>query len=174
MVKLLISNEKIDINLKNKIFIRRKGYQCPDGVHEYEIAQTTIRLKSTVLYKAVQQRQVKAIKLLLSNDKIDPNIKCKYRDYTKELDRNDLEIITEYTPLYVAVLDQNIKIIELLLTNDKTDPDIMCKKEEISYITFTRFAKEVEEYSPLSRARDKNLSEILEILSKHSKIDKKT
>ena len=96
-VQKLLKNENIDLNLKEKIVIKRETWNT--------IEQTPIDV-------AIDKENIEIVKLLLSNDYININLSsCKNKERGK--------LKYERTPLLAAVDIENLEIVQLLLSNSK-------------------------------------------------------
>ena len=65
IVKLLLSNENIDVNKKNIFYLT----QC----------SSDIKIEIPTIYLATQKENYEIVKLLLMNDKIDTNMMYEYK-----------------------------------------------------------------------------------------------
>lgn len=96
IVKLLLKNEKIDVNISNRIKWHESG---TDNCNQYE---------KTALFLAIEKENIEIIELLLSNNKIDVNITNQWWNYNcniyDENNYNDYEesrnIFCEYKKFY--------------------------------------------------------------------------
>ena len=79
-------------------------------------AKDKMHIEKTALHIAIENGHTEIVQLLLSNPKININIKLKVY-------RNDC-IIEEKTALFIAIENENIEIIKMLLS--KSDIDINC------------------------------------------------
>ena len=79
IIKILLMNEKLDINILNKL-TSSKVYNNKAIINEDEEeedennSKTNISNEKTAIYLAVEKELVEIVKLLLTNDKIDVNI----------------------------------------------------------------------------------------------------
>ena len=137
IVKLLLMNDKLDINAQYKYdkSIGDMNLYCKTD-DNYRLKQEKERV--TPLYMAVENESIEIVKLLLTNDKIDPNIQfliyysdefrtcadtgCGYIDIKKE----------EEPAFYLAIKYGNIEIIKLLVKNDKIDINVPFISNKIS------------------------------------------
>ena len=128
IIKLLLSHPNINANnksIKTKIFVPSQfAYLHPTiDVTKPKYKNTTKvkrKTEKTPLYMAVQMRNIKIVKLLLSNPSIDVNIKLVKTQFDEE------EVISEKTLLYLAVELNNEKIVNLLLSDPNIDVNIKC------------------------------------------------
>ena len=105
IVKLLLANEKIDVNFSNHHINNIIGW------------------KKTALYTAVKNENIDIVKLLLSNKNIDVNI----------LNRENCfgETLSERTALHAAVESGNKEIINLLSEMNGKDINIENDKKKV-------------------------------------------
>ena len=102
MIKILLSNTEIDLNVKFNY-----------GGHSI--------LEKTILSMAIENNNTDLITLLLSKPNIDTNVKLNNWYLSDKLWDFVLE---EKTVLSKAVEDENIELIKLLLSNPNTDPNV--------------------------------------------------
>ena len=114
IVKILLENDKLDINKFSNKYLKKDGKKEEYGkIEEYE---------KTALYLAVEKQNAEIIRLLIDNDKIDLNIVNRnYKSYVEKTFGYEDE--SRYTAFYAAVAEKNTKIIKLLqlfhFCNDK-------------------------------------------------------
>ena len=108
VVKLLLSNENIDVNIINV---------------EREIDQFIV--EKTALCAAIEYNNNDIVELLLSNKNIDVNILDKKRSHDKSK--------SEKSALHIAVENNNIDAVKLLLENGNIDVNRLLKFEEKGY-----------------------------------------
>lgn len=136
LIKILLSNEKVDINaiVKLETYIDDEK-DIYDSATDAEIQETVENESKTALYFAVENEKLELIYLLLSNDKIDVNLAYKSDEYYKLANSNENRKENKYevekTPFYLAVEYKNIEIINLLLQNVKIDINKNYTKSEV-------------------------------------------
>ena len=137
IVKLLLMNDKIDINAQYKYDKSIGDMNLHDKTDDnYQLKQEKKRI--TPLYMAVENESIEIVKLLLTNDKIDPNIKCLiyYSDEFRtcaDTGYGYIYIKKEEKPaFYLAIEYGNIEIIKLLVKNDKIDINVPFISNKIS------------------------------------------
>lgn len=118
IVKLLLSNDKIDINcfVKFDIFGHEK-----DEIRNYKC---TVEQETSALYLAIDQNLIEIANLLLENKKIDVNLPTKNKTDCSDKKYSKHE---EITPLIIAIKKRRTEIIKMLLKNDKIDVNIPIK-----------------------------------------------
>ena len=105
IIKLLLSNPTIDINMKSKSEIRKSG-----GCICYCRSLKTRELSS--LFYAIENGNINVIEFLLTQPNIDVNFGLKEYLFNHEVKG---EIVQEKVPLYLAVENQNLEIVQLLI-----------------------------------------------------------
>ena len=123
IVKLLLSNENIDVNVFN------------------HINETDYEDENTALYTAVKNGKLKIVNLLLSHKNIDVNI---LNNSTCGEDK------TSETALHLAVRKRKINTIRLLLKHEKIDINVKDKinmKKPIEYTRSKRIIRLFKKYS---------------------------
>ena len=151
IVKLLLSNDKIDVNIL-----------CKDRYSQNE----------TALLRAIKNDDLEIVRLLLLNKNININQVCK--EYTSEYESTRSQrkgtlatshkgkFITfkssEKTALFVAVELSNVRIVELLLENDDIDINVINKlyEHDSKYTTTTKL-------TAFDLARQKGNEKIIDI-----------
>ena len=118
---------------------------------------TIQKVKMTPLFKAVLDKNITMIKLLLSIDSIDVNIKGQFF-YLAALNSDNYTYGFEKSPLYNAILGNNIEIVKLLLENNKID----CNTLNINYSLGDDEIK--NEKTPLFAAVENNNIDIVKLL----------
>ena len=123
IVKLLLANEKIDVN------IQLYSHSNEDGKND-ETNESII--KKTFLYYAIENDSVELVKLLLNNEKTDVNLSSYFyipqrqafymnqthcEDNYEDEDEDEIESYQ----LHYAVKKKNKEIIKLLLNNKNVD-----------------------------------------------------
>ena len=113
----------------------------------------------TPLWLAVHHQNVKAVQLLLSDNRTDPNIKNDgdYDYYDEYYD--EYKYLSSCTPLLKAVDSNCAEIVELLLRNSRTDPNI---KDD---------GQRAEGNSPLMLAVKKNRVDCVKLLLADPRVD---
>ena len=151
IIKLLLSNPTIDINMKSKSEIRKSG-----GCICYCRSLKTRELSS--LFYAIENGNINVIEFLLTQPNIDVNFGLKEYLFNHEVKG---EIVQEKVPLYLAVENQNLEIVQLLIKQ----PNIV-----LNYVSKTtetiNYEKRVHEITALELAREKPNLEIRHLLSK--------
>ena len=108
IVNLLLTNEKLDVNLFSKFSME---------------SQEENYLLMTPLQYAIEKENIEVIKALLLNNNIDPNVISVA--LSNNPDGNGKHIQRrEMTALHIAVDNENIEIIKILLENEKVDVNI--------------------------------------------------
>ena len=118
IIKLLLENPKTDLNKISTVHYHVDKYQDDDKDDDkYEV---------TPLFLSMEKRNLDIFKLLLQNEKVDPNIMNKiYNIYTYETGGTEEEY--ECTVFYQAVYDGNLEFAKILIENEKVDPNIKAK-----------------------------------------------
>lgn len=134
MVKLLLSNNKIDVNMISKTMANIEW--SPEAESKYES-----ELDKTALHIAVENEKEEIVKMLLEHNDIDVNIPCKSTivDFKWKINEDagdqfssdwavngHIKSDEKYsykvkTALHLAVENGNIAIINLLLNNKNID-----------------------------------------------------
>ena len=150
IIKFLISNENLNINLKNRLF----------EISINESVWTTEGEEKTALYIAIEKYNIEIVKLLLKNPKINVNILnityqwsdiCPFKD--------------ELSVLYYAVCKNQTEIINLLLKCKNIDINI---KNIIHSYAFHRI---IEKRTALDCATIHKNYHIIDLLKKRSFTD---
>ncbi|KAK8838914.1 hypothetical protein M9Y10_032373 [Tritrichomonas musculus] len=147
MVKLLLLNGNIDINIINKY-----EHKTNDKYEYFYEVVNRNRYEKNVLYAAVENENTEIVKILLNIEDIDVNFLNKKNEMIYEEMRNSK---SEETALYTAIDKSNLEIVDLLLSNNKIDVNIMNKYEDDD---------ENYEYTALYFAVDKGEIKIIESL----------
>merc|ERR1712130_908339 len=94
----------------------------PSTVNQKASHSSSMVQQVTPLWLAVLRGNVKAVQLLLSDSRTDPNIKNDESYVINFFDEE--EYLSSCTPLSFAVYVNNVEIVKLLLSNSRTDPNI--------------------------------------------------
>ena len=134
IVQLLISNENINVNIKNYLYANHENYY---GVRDTEFNNERIIKNETSLYLAFKKGYAELVQVLLSNNNYDVNLENSYyavKNENQEEEENKNKNVE--TPLHRAVKDSNIGIIKLLLRHSKINLDVKDseKNKPIHYI----------------------------------------
>lgn len=105
IVKLLLSRDDIDVNSKYK----KITYET-DEKGEFSIEKK--HCEKTALYKAIKEKDIEIVKLLLSKSDIDVNCFAHFINEDPDYFRDET-IEYNKTPLYIAVSVECPEIIEL-------------------------------------------------------------
>lgn len=149
IIKLLLSNESIDINQLSMF------YRYSNERYEFQEDNTRFEVSKNPLHFAIEKEYIDIVKLLLQSKKIDVNSLKIYKTYgnNDEEYTNWLEI-TEQTPLHIAVIKKNVEIIKLLLNNNEIDVNILQTNENGS-ISFNDLNKWIDsDYSIYSNTSE--------------------
>ena len=152
IVKYLLSNPKIDINMKSKSEIKEGG-GC---ISYFEYAKTN---EKSSLFYAIENGNINTIRALLEKQKIDINFGIK--EYLSCYGKIDM--IQDKSPLYLAVEKQNLEMVQLLLKQ----PNI-----EINYVFRScRYQNNnkpiIQQKTIMELASEKPNTEIKNLLSKY-------
>ena len=137
VIQNLLSLEKVDVNIPNTI-----ETNIDSDKDEYSFGNTDSELETTVeteiktaFYFVVENENLDILNLLLTNEKINVNIPCKYNEKYDlscyNCPRKNDEYETEKTAFYLAVEYKNLEILKVLLSNEKIDINNGFKKDEI-------------------------------------------
>ena len=149
IVKVLLTNDKIDINILKSESFGKKFIKSDKKI-----------IKSNMLYYAILNNKNKALKLFLSeckNNKIDLSAKLFEAIIGKEIE------IIEKPPLYIAVENKNIEAVQLLILNKH----INVNEKSYHFIGNAR----IEERTPLHLAVENGYIEIIKLLLECKEID---
>lgn len=113
----------------------------------------------TPLWLAVHHQNVKAVQLLLSDNRTDPNIKNDGDYDYYDADYDEYTYLSSCTPLSVAVNTDCVEIVELLLSDGRTDPNM---KDD---------GQRAEGNSPLMLAVKKNRVACVKLLLADPRVD---
>ena len=154
IIKLLLSNPNIDINLESSEKILEAG-----GCIMYEKKETVIKKSS--LYYAIKIGNIKLLQVLFEKPNIDVNlgIKEEFSEY------KGTEIVQEKTPLYLAVEKQDLEIVKLLLENPQININFAstyCKEK-------MRYNRVIEKKTALTLSHEQQNIKIYELIK--SKMD---
>lgn len=159
IIKLLLANENIDVNKKSKIILTF-------DLEEKTQLSEDIKIEIPPIYLATQKENYEIIKLLLMNDKIDPNMRYEHTLFgTDAADR--WAKCNKKTSLHFAIEKGNIELINLLLTNEKIDVNRRSKTGDC----VTNGDGEWIDETPLNNAVQNNNIEIVKLLLMNDKID---
>ena len=166
IAEILLKHKNIDINYKSyyKVTVFTK-YR--DDCEKCEKIN-----KAPLLYKAVKDKNMKRVQLLLSDKKIDPNLQLDHYKYIEDYykDRNtDLitKTINKYeTPLNLAVTLGDYCLVELLLDNKSIDVNL-----GMTYKQSMNEPKNVHKTPLHSAVEESNNIDIIKLLLQHENID---
>ena len=133
IIKILLSNRNIDINLPYVYYSYRKlewnTFQRGEGYCSYFFHDSrTINDSMSPLNYAITKNNIEIIKLLLDNKDIDVNFVRKYNDSDYNEYRGNIEkkeIKKEQTLLHQVVNEQNNEIVKLLISNQNIDTNLI-------------------------------------------------
>ena len=171
IIKLLVSNEQININVlstikrEDKSGLRNPEYEWDDWL-DWGNFSDCYWVSITPLLYAIDIEDIDIVNLLLGSKNIDINLSCEFsRNYG-----NNNEDRAEITALYYAVKKENIEIINSLLA--KEDLDI---NQDVTFkygFNDENGKTKIEVHrSPLHLAIEKGNVEIVKLLLKSKKID---
>ena len=190
IIQLLLENEKIDLNVVNKIETKTDEYY--EKYNKYKrgntigwSVSTTKKEEKTAFYLAVEKGNLELIKKMLSNDKVDINIikksETKINDdkdaYVEATDSEIQETIETVfkTALYFAVENEKLELLNLLLSNESIDVNLACKSDEyyrLAYFNENRMEHKYEvEKTPFYLAVEYKNIEIINLLLQNKNID---
>ena len=190
IIQLLLENEKIDLNVVNKIETKTDEYY--EKYNKYKrgntigwSVSTTKKEEKTAFYLAVEKGNLELIKKMLSNEKVDINIVKKSE--TKIYDEKDAYVAatdseiqetieTEFkTALYYAVENEKLELLNLLLSNESIDVNLACKSDEyyrLAYYNENRMENKYEvEKAPFYLAVEYKNIEIIKHLLQNKNVD---
>lgn len=193
IINLLLKNNKIDVNL---LQTKLNGTISFDDFEKWFDSDGSIYTntrknidyfenkieKMSELHLAILKENIQIIKLLLSNRKIDVNLRYEiinkdYRLKNHWKGENDNETVEKKTPLQIAIEKNNIKIINLLLAKKMINVNMTsycstshCNFNDEEYKTLDDNDKE-EEFSALHFAVSKGFMEIVKLLLDQETID---
>ena len=147
IVKLLLSNSKIDIKKKSISKIKEEG-GCICYTSSFKI------IKRSSLFFAINNRNMTLNQLLLSNRHISINSGMKMLNEKKK-------ILEEKTPLFLAVENENTELVKLLLKQRKININYIC-----TFYIYRNHQRTLEKWTALDLAKEKNNIEIIHLLSK--------
>ncbi|KAK8846488.1 hypothetical protein M9Y10_020511 [Tritrichomonas musculus] len=155
IVKLLLSNPIINVNLKSSSVIHESG-GC------YVFVSTDKYIEKSSLFFAINsennKNKLELIKLLLSISNIDVNFGIK--EYLSEFEE-DRKLLQEKSTLYLAVENENLEIIQLLLEQPLIDIDFLCTLYDIK-----DHKKLMQKKTALNLATEIKNNEIVQLLNK--------
>ncbi|KAK8875640.1 hypothetical protein M9Y10_005812 [Tritrichomonas musculus] len=144
ILKLLINDQRTDLNELSE-----------------EIGKT-----QSILFRAVEEKNIKLIKLLLDCPYFDPNVKFEFIKMQAKQYLSD-----EETPLSIAIENEDLEVIKLLLECPKIEPN----KEKLKFIHHDYEGEfESGEKTELSIAIEKGNDEIIHLLFKNQRINPNT
>ena len=157
IVNLLLLNNRIDVNIKNKFhkFLR----ECSDG-------QTYVHLERTALNLAIINENIEIVKLLLINDSIDINLSNYDMCYGNSCDDAG-SILRKAAPLVFAIEKDNIEIVKILLMNNKINVNAKFAFGDMLYSDYDKY----KEYTPLHFAIKQKNIDIVDLLLMNKKLD---
>ena len=112
IIKLLLHNSKVDINLRTISKIKEVG-DC------LVLESKSESIEKSSLYYAIKYNNLELIQLLI----IQPNIDINFGIKKHLLSQGEYDILSEKTPLYLSVENDilNLEIVKLLLTHTNTN-----------------------------------------------------
>ena len=169
IAKLLLENDKIDVNIINKSHEIKSKSKNNELEKEWchwreEYSSKFVVHEETVLFLAIEEGYNEIIKLLLENPKTDLNIISTVHYYDRDEEKY------EETPLFLAMEKKNLDIFKLLLQNDKVDPNIM-NKIYVQDINETTGSEEEYECTVFYKAVEEKYLEFAKILLENEKVD---
>ena len=175
IVKLLLLNEKTDVNALSKIHVR--SFYASDGVNKLDdwfgcsLDDDYVSLKITPLFFLILKKKDDVINLLLSNKNIDINLKSQFS--RERFESNEyIKFKAFKNPLHYSIEKNKIDFVKLLLKNEKIDVNSLKKYMIISKGTDEPFiSKKSYETTPLHTAILEENFEIVKLLLNNKKID---
>lgn len=128
IVKLLLSNPKIDLNIKS---IVKKWYFAHSECRSFG-DESTKEEENTALYISIKKENIDILKLLLSHQNLNINEKSIHKKSSIYTEKSIWKYFNgseeEITPLSSSIQNNNDdKIIKLLLSHNKIDVKIKLK-----------------------------------------------
>ncbi len=155
IIQILLNNDKIDVNIKNKIY--------KDSKYDRSIISS--------LYYAVQNGKTEIVQLLLENEKVNDDTPNIYEHYNSDGNAQCIYKV-ERKVLHIAIEKGFIDIVKLLLNSEKinvNDAKIDFNYSDDKEGCFTMVNK--TEMSPLNIAIYKNNIDIIKLLLENDKYD---
>lgn len=149
IIKLLLANEKLDINFPCKSITKAGKNELKTNVLTKE--------KKTAFHSAVLYGDVEIIKLLMMNEKLDINLLYQNIDNCSFQEKKE-----EKTALQIAVENDNFEIFNRLIINENTDVNLEYKRV---------IENNLWKKTALYIAVEKENIEMVKILTSHKKID---
>lgn len=144
ILKLLINDQRTDLNELSE-----------------EIGKT-----QSILFRAVEEKNTKLIKILVDCPYMNPNVKHQFIKILEKHYYSD-----EKTPLSIAIENEDLEVIKLLLECPKIEPN----KEKLKFIHHEPEGEfESGEKTELSIAIEKGNDEIIHLLFKNQRINPNT
>ena len=126
IIKLLLHNSKVDINLRTISKIKEVG-DC------LVLESKSESIEKSSLYYAIKYNNLELIQLLI----IQPNIDINFVIKKHLLSQVEYDILSEKTPLYLSVENGNEEIVQSLLNNKSiyiNEPLLKIKKRRYTYL----------------------------------------
>lgn len=174
IVKLLLTNENLDVNMKEKYVTEgppapdtrslfdnsEKGYEWAPW-DEWDRHGRLLFAEITPLYLAIVNGNIDIIKTLLESKNADINLLSKF-----SIDDNCILV----SPLHAAVANENLEIVQLLLNNKSIDANAICIESHNNPDGKGKRIKR-RERTPLLIAVDNERVETVKLLISSEKVD---
>lgn len=128
VIKLLLSNKAIDVNIPYSYNMYRKSvsykqWECTPSSLESQMEADEVDIDDydmTPLYYAIKNKKIDYVKLILANNKVDVN--KPFKNY-RTAEKRKLGKCFDVTPLVCAVKSNDATIVGLLLENKNINID---------------------------------------------------
>ena len=181
-VKLLLSQEKIDVSINGKetsdqnIVQEITLMQAAVVFNNTEIVKLLLEMKNIDVNSKLIEAELKGDKDLWDEEEIKSR-KLKIRnDFNNKISSSLIPLeIAERTPLYIAIVNDNVEIVQLLLGYEETDANIKSFYKSYGYSLNSegkeKETKRFSEMTPLYFAIENGNDQIVQLLVENEKVD---